>query len=102
MEVRTSHHVDASERDQNGAYDYYYEYDLFQFADSTSCLLARSYVYEPNEAHFLRTEIDNRPRLLTEEDLGTALFFAAVAHLRGLGKSQINWLSGRGDGYEAL
>jgi hypothetical protein len=33
MEVVTSHHIDASDQDDRGMYEYYYEYDLFGFTD---------------------------------------------------------------------
>lgn len=101
MKVEISHHVDASEPDANGMYEYRYEYDLFLFSDGRIALVARSYNNE-TEAHFLRIEVDGEPRLLTRADLKLPLFASAIAHLRNLGKNQINWLSGRGNGYEPV
>jgi hypothetical protein len=101
MNVETTHHVDASEPDANGMYEYRYEYDLFSFSDGRLTLVARSYTNEA-EAHFLRIEADGQSRLLTRANLKLPLFASAVEHLRGLGKKDINWLSGRGNGYEPV
>jgi hypothetical protein len=56
MHVERTHHIDASDRDESGSYEYYYEYDLYRFTLGGTCLVARSYADEPNEAHFLRIE----------------------------------------------
>lgn len=101
MIVETTHHVDASEPDANGMYEYRYEYDVFSFSDGRVALVARSYNNEA-EAHFLRIEVDGAPRLLTRADLKLPLFANAAEDLRSLGKEQINWLSGRGNGYEPV
>ena len=101
MNVETTHHVDASEPDANGMYEYRYEYDVFSFSDGRVALVARSYNNEV-EAHFLRLEVDGAPRLLTRADLKLPLFASAAEYLRSLGKEQINWLSGRGNGYEPV
>jgi hypothetical protein len=101
MNVETTHHVDASEPDANGMYEYHYEYDVFSFSAGRMALVARSYSNEA-EAHFLRIEVDGAPRLLTKADLNQPLFASATDYLRSLGKEQINWLSGRGNGYELV
>ena len=33
MEVKTTHHIDAGDKDSQGWYQYYYEYDVFCFTD---------------------------------------------------------------------
>lgn len=101
MNVETTHHVDASEPDADGMHSYHYEYDLFSFSDGLVTLIARSYDNE-TEAHFLSIEIDGEARLLADADLRMPLFAGAVAHLHSIGKQQINWLSGRGNGYEPV
>jgi len=102
MLIDRTHHVDASEPDENGKYDYFYEYDIFRFTEESVCLVARSYTSEPLEAHFLRVEENGNPRSMQDADLFQPLFLAALAHLRTEGKQQFHWLSGRGDGYEPV
>jgi hypothetical protein len=102
MHVECVREVDASEPDADGAYEYHYEYDVHRFTEDGVCFVARSYTDTPDEAHFLCIECDGRRRLLADADLDHPLFLAAAAHLRGIGKGQLNWLSGRGNGYEPL
>lgn len=102
MQIERTRHVDASEHDESDGYDYYYEYDLYCFTEGTVSLTARSYVDEPHEAHFLGVEEHGRPRTLVDADLKTALFQSARSHLRSEGKTNLRWLSGRGDGYEPV
>ena len=102
MQIERTHHVDASEPDVAGLYEYFYEYDMFRFSDGSNCIVARSYVDEPDEAHFLRVEIDGQRRSMTDADLADPLLLAAQSHLLSIGKVRLNWLSGRGNGYEAV
>ncbi|WP_043309240.1 hypothetical protein [Pseudomonas sp. ML96] len=102
MRIECTRHVDASEPDEDGAYDYHYEYDIYRFANEALCLIARSYVDEADEAHFLNVEEHGRARLMRPADLRHPLFIEAAAHLRTAGKQRLRWLSGRGDGYELV
>lgn len=102
MKIEQTHHVDASEPDERGMYLYYYEYDLFVFSADNVVLVARSYSDMPGEAHFLRIEIGDAALLLKPADFRRPLVIAAVKHLRALGKHELSWLSGRGNGYEAV
>ena len=102
MDVTVTHHVDASEPDAQGAYEYYYEYDLYRFGDGGNALIARSYTGTGDEAHFLSIELRGVARLLRAADLKTPLFADAAAHLRAAGKLKLSWLSGRGNGYEPV
>jgi hypothetical protein len=102
MHVECTRHVDASEPDAAGMHEYHYEYDIYTFTQDDLRLVARSYTDEPAEAHFLRIETRGKPRLLRDADLDHPLFIAAQAHLVGLGKSRLRWLSGRGDGYDGV
>lgn len=70
--------------------------------DGAVCFVARSYTDTSDEAHFLRVELDGDPRHLTDADLTHPLFVAARSHLIGAGKVHLNWLSGRGNGYEPI
>ena len=102
MDVATTHHVDSSEPDQNGRYAFRYEYDLYRFSEGELSLVARSYKHEMDETHFLRLEQSGKQRLLKDADLGLPLFAASVRYLRSIGKQKLQWLSGRGNGYEAV
>lgn len=102
MQIARTHHIDASQPDDNGDLDYFYEYDLYRFSEGSLCLFARSYADEPDEAHFLNLAIGDRSRPLADADLTHPLFLAAKVHLLSEGKVRLNWLSGRGNGYEPL
>ncbi len=102
MQVERTRHIDASEPDDAGLYDYHYEYDLYKFKDGAVCFSARSYVEEPENAHFLGVETDGRSRPMVDADLKHPLFLAALTHFRTHGKTSLSWLSGRGNGYELV
>ncbi|RYF09027.1 MAG: hypothetical protein EOO31_00370 [Comamonadaceae bacterium] len=102
MHIERTRHIDCSEPDATGGYDYYYEYDVYRFTDVSHCLTARSYTDEPGEAHFLSMETHGRRRTLVDADLANPLFQLAQSYLRGQGKTRMHWLSGRGNGYEPV
>ncbi|WP_407353306.1 hypothetical protein [Luteimonas sp. R10] len=102
MHVERTRHVDASDPDDAGTYDYHYEYDIYRFSDDALCITARSYVDEPDEAHFLGVVAHGHARKMVDSDLAQPLFIAASAYLRAHGKKDLLWLSGRGDGYEPV
>ena len=103
MKVEVSHHVDASEPDAQGFHEYHYEYDVFAFTDGTTSYMARAYVDEPGQAHFLHREEAEQRHLLTEHDLRHPLFLAAQAYLRTIGKPDLSWLSSnRSNPYQPL
>jgi hypothetical protein len=97
MDVAISHHVEGSKAD-----GYRYEYDLYRFSSGHIALVARSYSSEPNQAHFLRLEQHGKHRMLTDDDLRLPLFAESVAYLKSCGRHEVQWLSGRGNGYEAV
>lgn len=100
MKVESTHHVDASERDARGFYQWRYEYDIHRFTEGEVTLVARSYVDEPQEAHFLRTEEGGTSRFVSESDVATPLFREAVDYLRRSGKLVLRRLGD--DGYEPI
>lgn len=102
VRVERARHVDCSAPDASGAVDYHYEYDIYRFVQGRRCLVARSYVDTPDEAHFLSIEINGRSRLLKKADMLRPLCLFAQAQLRREGKQQLRWLSGRGNGYEPV
>ena len=102
MHVECTRYVDASEPDADGMYDYHYEYDIYHFTEGAISIKARSYTDEPGEAHFLAIELHGKHRLLADADLKLPLMRAAQEHLRLAGKTDVRWLSGRGNGYEPV
>jgi hypothetical protein len=102
LEVIITHHVDASEKNAQDFYDFYYEYDLFYFIEHDVTLIARSYKSEANNAHFLRLESAGRHQAIGADDLTSALFIEAANYLRKAGKQNLEWLSGRVGGYESV
>ncbi|MFT4065614.1 hypothetical protein [Paraburkholderia sp.] len=94
MEVTATHHIDSSEPDENGMYDYYYEYDIYEFTDGNISYIARSYIDEPLDAHFLKMKADGEHewRIMGDRDRDTPLFTDAVTYLRGKGKINIQCL----------
>ena len=102
MQIERTHHVDASELDEAGMYEYYYEYDIYRFSNGAICFTARSYVDDPNEAHFLGVMVSDQSRMMVDSDLAQPLFLSALVYLEGHGKTNVRWLSGRGNGYESV
>ena len=98
VNVKITHHIDASEKDAQGMYEYYYEYDIYHFTDGDKGCVARSYSDEPEEAHFLNVSKGKRERPLRKTDLQTPLLLDAIEYLRAAGKRKLKWLSEeRGD-----
>ncbi|HWU98229.1 MAG TPA: hypothetical protein VN114_06930 [Oxalicibacterium sp.] len=102
MHIDRTHHIDTAESDENGDVDYFYEYDIYRFSEGSMCLFARSYIDEPDEAHFLNFSIDGESQLIVDADLTRPLLVSAKEHLLSEGKVRLHWLSGRGNGYEPL
>lgn len=102
MHVERTHHVDASEPDEAGMYEYHYEYDVYRFSNGAICFTARSYVDDPNEAHFLGVMVRGQSRMMVDSDLAQPLFLSALVYLDAHGKTDVRWLSGRGNGYESV
>jgi len=102
MHIQRVRQIDSSDPDESCMYDYYYEYDIYRFTDGPDCFVARSYTDEPDEAHFLRAEVNGSPRTLVDTDLEHPLFLLAQHHLRSEGKVHLHRLSGRGNGYEPV
>ena len=102
MTVKVSHHVDASEPDADGFYDYHYEYDVYEFTDRVRTLLARAYSDEPDQAALMGWNKGGNNRLLTKRDLGHPLFLEAAAYLRTAGKSKLDWLDRKSRAYVPL
>jgi len=102
MQIECIRQIDASEPDESGMYEYYYEYDIYRFTDGHTCFFARSYTDTPDEASFLRVETNGTHRGLRRSDLTHPLFLSAQSYLHSEGKVHLYWLSNRGNGYEPV
>lgn len=89
--LKVTHHIDKPEANFNNSYEYYYEYYTYEFTDSKSIYVARSYLGSEEEASF---------GSLTEADLGSELFLEAVQYLESNGAKNIQFLTSAG--YETI
>ena len=97
MTLQKTHHIDASEPDEDGLYEYYYAYSIYRFMLKETTLVARSYDDEPNQAHFLsKSGLGGEVQMLEPADLESVLLLEACAHLRAEGKTHIAYLSNSG------
>ncbi len=102
MQVTVTHHIDSSEPDESGMYDYYYEYDIFDFHEDGIRYAARSYTDDPLEVHFTSIKRADKSEweLLSKSDMSTSIFERAVSYLKENGKINIRFL-GEG-GYQDI
>lgn len=102
MQVEYSHHIDASEADAEGFYEYYYEYDIYRFTLGDLSLVVRSYSDTCEQASVLRLEEAGKSRPLQSKDLKRPLVQQAREHLQSLGKQELRWFNPRHARYDPL
>ena len=102
MQVEFSHHIDASEADAEGFYEYYYEYDIYRFTLGGLSLVVRSYSDTWEQASVLRLEEAGKSRPLQPKDLQRPLVQQAREHLQSLGKQELRWFNPRHTRYDPL
>ena len=102
LQVESSHHIDASEPDAEGFYEYYYEYDIYCFTLGGLSLAVRSYSDSSAQASVLRLEEAGKSRALQFKDLQRPLFQQAKAHLHTLGKQDLRWFNPKYARYDPL
>jgi hypothetical protein len=102
MEVIKTHHIDKSEKDDKGFYEYYYEYDMYEFKEEDTLYRVRSYVDTPEEAHFLRKDVNGTRKSLTTSDFNTPFFKSTILYLKAEGKTKFKYLGGKSGGYEPI
>ena len=102
MQVECSHHIDASEADAEGFYEYYYEYDIYRFMLGSLSLVVRSYSDTCEQASVLRLEEAGKSRPLQPKDLKMPLVQQAREHLQSLGKQELRWFNPRHARYDPL
>ena len=100
LHVEKNYYEDIGPRDPNGRPMFAYRYYLFRFTcNDGETLVARSYLDNPSEAHFLRLETVAPHRPIDAADFRRPLFIDAVEYLRKQGKDNITWLSFDAQGY---
>ena len=102
MRVLHEHCLDAIDIDTE--FEESYEYDVYTFSNESNSIVVRSYIAEPKEAHFLRIEVNGKPRPLELQDFQNVLLKDAAEYLAKLGKSNLNWLdrSNTNNGYSKV
>jgi hypothetical protein len=95
MKINKTHHIGKSEPDENGMYDFYYDYQIYEFSEGKIMLVARSYKGD-NEAHFLRKEIDGEKAFINQTDLESPLLSSAVEYLKNEGIETVSYLGQKG------
>jgi hypothetical protein len=96
MRIECVRQVDASERNAEGKYEWYYEYDIYRFTEGDRTLVARSYTDTSSQAHFLRFEVEARPVRLTTQDTRDPLLRQAAGYLVSIGKKSIEYFGPEG------
>ncbi len=91
MKVDKSHHIDKGEPDEEGTYDYYYDYHIYKFSEKDLKLIARSYKGE-SEAHLLRVEEKGKQGFFSTNRLKEPLVLQALEYLRSEGKTTFCYL----------
>ena len=90
--VSRQHCIDSMGPYENGLYEFYYDFELIEFALGSIRLKARSYAGDPAEAHLLGMDVDGERKLLSASDLASVVPRAAVQYLRSRGKTELSWL----------
>lgn len=93
MKVEKTHRVDAGEKDAQGYYDYYYEYDDYLFSNPSQTVFARSYSDSPKEVSFRTITEGNRQRAIERADMDLPMLKEAVDYLRSEGKREFQLLT---------
>jgi len=76
-----------------------YEYDAYEITSEGVSFIARSYVHEIDEAHFLRKVIAGAAFEIDARDVETTAFRRAAAYLRERGITRLRYLSLTNEGY---
>ena len=92
MKVEKTHHIEASEPNEDGSYDYHYEFHQIRIAVGEEVLIARSYVEQPEEVVLMCIERNGALEDISWKDLSGPLLTQALAYLRGEEYSSIRWV----------
>ena len=90
MKTTKWHFLDESDDEK---YPYHYEGDMYEFSDGTTTFTARSYLDEPELAHFMCKAVRGQQRSVVKKDFRTELFRNSVEYLRREGKRSFRYLT---------
>jgi hypothetical protein len=94
LHVEQAYYEDIGPQGPSGSPMFAYRYYLLRFSyGDGETLVARSYLDNPSEAHFLRLETTDPRRAIDVTDFRRPLFIEAIEYLRRQGKQEITWLS---------
>jgi hypothetical protein len=101
MKISLQHHIDNGEKDADGNYDFYYEFDVFSFSEGSFSLYARSYIEDSALVSFTNSTRDEKVIFLTAADFKKPFFIEACTYLHAIGKQQFQYLDKK-QGYVAV
>lgn len=88
LNIEKTHQIDASDKGEDGYYEYYYGYHLYTFTGDGRRIVARQYDDEPEKAAILNFSIQRQrekkwgsPRLFEEIEYEDELLKSAVKYL---------------------
>jgi len=84
--------IDSLGPDNDGAYVYYYEYDVYYFTSEKHSVSARTYIDSLSEASFRRLEVNGEKRFLEKDDFELPFMRDVVDYLKSEGKTNLMWL----------
>ncbi len=96
MKTSEEHIIDASDQDENGFYEYYYEYDKYEFAFNKLTLIAKSYKDEDDEASFFASVVNGKREMVLNEHISSPEMEQAVRYLQAKGKNKFTVLTEQG------
>ncbi|MDJ0758290.1 MAG: hypothetical protein QNJ19_02785 [Woeseiaceae bacterium] len=92
IEVTRSKGVDKMGPDEDGLYEFYYDFELFEFRSGSRVVHGRAYADQENEASLIAIYEDGERRLMSVSDLQADLGRAAIRYFKNIGKTDIKWL----------
>ena len=88
MNITKTHHIDCGDKNKDGLYGYYYEYDIYTFNFDDVTIIVRKYSDEES-AHFLRQEKDGKKVSIKKSDLIKPSFLKSIEYLRKNGITKL-------------
>ena len=91
MTISKTHHIDASDPNAEGQYNYHYAYTTYVFTHNGVEYTARSYDDEPDKVAIVGKSVRAKAQTISAGDLNTPLFTQALHHLKTIEGKQSFW-----------
>ncbi len=88
MDIKIEHIKDF-EKNKDGSYKYYYEFDLYEFSDGLIKFIARSYRDTFEKVSFLKKVVGGKSQNIEKGDFDLKLFKDAAQYLLNEGKKSL-------------